>query len=141
MVYMKKQALNHYGHCVYNILFHMVLVTKYRRKCLNAEILERMRDIVDERCRGWRGELVEFNGEKDHVHLLVSLPPTAEPAKFVNGIKTNTSRLLRRDFAEHLDKFYWKKPVLWSASYFITSCGGAPLEVIKKYIQEQDAPA
>jgi putative transposase len=57
----------------------------------------------------------------------------------VNSLKTVTARLLRRDHAEHLQKFYWK-PVLWSRSYFVTSCGGAPLAVIKQYIQQQEAP-
>jgi putative transposase len=133
------QQLNHYAHCVYRLDYHLVLVTKYRRKALNGSMIDRFRELARERCEAWRGGLMEMDGEADHVHLLVSLPPTAEPAKFVNNLKTTTSRLLRRDFAAELGKFY-RKPVLWSASYFIVSCGGAPLETIKKYIQDQETP-
>jgi len=117
----------------------LVLVTKYRRKALTGDMIQRFRELAAQRCEAWRGSLLEMDGEADHVHLLVSLPPTAEPAKFVNNLKTTTSRLLRRDFSALLAKTY-RKPVLWSASYFIVSCGGAPLEVIKQYIREQSTP-
>lgn len=133
------QQLNHYAHCIYRLNYHLVLVTKYRRKALNGAMIDRFRELARERCDAWRGALMEMDGEADHVHLLVSLPPTAEPAKFVNNLKTTTSRLLRRDFAAELGKVY-REPVLWSASYFIVSCGGAPLETIKQYIQDQETP-
>jgi putative transposase len=133
------QAINHYAHCVYRLDYHLVLVTKYRRKALNGLMIERLRTLAKERCEAWRGQLLEMDGEADHVHLLISMPPTAEPARFVNNLKTTTSRLLRRDFPDHLTSIY-RKPVLWSASYFIASCGGAPLETIKQYIQQQDTP-
>ena len=92
-----------------------------------------------ERCESWGGQLLEANGESDHVHLLVSLPPTVAIAEFVNALKTGTSRRLRSIFSKELNAVY-SKPVLWSRSYCILSCGGAPLEIIKQYIQQQDRP-
>lgn len=134
-----KQRFNKLYHCTYALHYHLVVVTKYRRKCITDPMLHQMEEIVRQRCEGWGGELLELNGEADHVHLLVSLPPTAELSKFVNNLKTTSSRLLRRDFKDHLSKFYYK-PVFWSRSYCVVSCGGAPLEVIKKYIEGQETP-
>lgn len=110
------QGPNHYGHCVYKLNFHLVLVTEYRRAALTGAMLDRLREIFSERCDGWRGRLLEFNGEADHVNALLDLPPTVEISRFVNNIKTVSSRLLRRDFAPHLKRYYGK-PVLWSRSY------------------------
>lgn len=92
-----------------------------------------------ERCEAWGGRLIEANGEPDHVHLLIELPPTVALADFVNALKTGTSRRLRSVHEQHLSGFY-SRPVLWSRSYCVLSCGGAPLEVIKQYIQQQDRP-
>ena len=86
-----------------------------------------------------KGSLVEFNGEADHVHLLIDLPPKAALSMLVNSLKTVTARLMRRDHGKHLSQYFWK-PVLWSRSYFVASCGGAPLAVIKKYIEQLEAP-
>jgi putative transposase len=114
-------------------------VTKYRKKCLDKEMLESMESILRRLLELKEGSLIEFNGEADHVHCLIELPPNAALSSVINSLKTVSSRLLRRDFKKQLDKFYWK-PVLWSRSYFISSCGGAPLSVIKQYIQQQEAP-
>jgi putative transposase len=84
--------------------------------------------------------LQEFNGEADHVLALVSLPPNLDLLIFVNNLKTTNSRFLRRDFRQLLVQIYRRKPVLWSRSYCIISCGGAPLSVIKQYIEQQVAP-
>jgi putative transposase len=102
-------------------------------------MLARLREIASQRRRDWGGEPVEFGGEDDHVHLLLTLPPSLELSGFVNNLKTTSSRLLRREFAEHLAKFYWK-PVFWSRSYCIVSCGGAPLEIVKRYLESQNEP-
>lgn len=126
-------------HCVYALHYHLVIVTKYRRKCLTAAMLARFKEIASARCDGWGGKLVEVNGERDHVHMLVSLPPNLDLSRFVNNLKTTTSRLIRKEFAAEVNKVY-RKPVLWSRSYCIVSCGGAPLSVIKQYIEQQDAP-
>jgi putative transposase len=68
------------------------------------------------------------------------MPPNIDLSRFVNDLKTPSSRLLRRDFRDHLDQVYRRKPMLWSRSYCITSCGGAPLSVLKQYVEQQEAP-
>jgi putative transposase len=99
-------------------------------------MLERLGVIFGETLKKWEGTLVEFNGEADHVHLLISVNPKVQPSKLVNNLKTVSSRLIRKEFAEHLGKVY-RKPVFWSRSYCIISCGGAPISVLKHYIQQQ----
>jgi putative transposase len=123
-------------HCTYNLNYHLVIVTKYRRKCINKPMLESLESIFTELCQKWECELLEFNGEKDHVHLLISLNPKVQPSKFVNNIKTVSSRLIRKEFAEEINKVY-AKAVFWSRSYCLLTCGGAPLSVIKQYIEQQ----
>lgn len=129
---------SHY-HCVYDMKYHLVLVTKYRRKCFTAEILDRLEAIARELCLKWEVEVLEFGGEADHVHLLLGLNPTIQPSKLVNSLKTVTSRRLRAEFTEHLAQFYWK-PVLWSRAYCLLTAGGAPVEVLRDYIENQDRP-
>ena len=85
-----------------------------------------------------RLQLIEFNGESDHVHLLISLNPKLRLSDFVNNLKTVSSRLIRKDFKEELAKHYWK-PVFWSRSYCILTCGDAPFSIIKQYIGNQRA--
>ncbi len=131
--------LNALYHCVYSLTYHLVIVTKYRKKCLTAPMLESFEAQARERCEAWGGKILEVNGEADHLHLLLELPPSIALAGFVNALKTGTSRRLRNDFTQHLARFY-TKPVLWSRSYCILSSGGAPLEVLKRYIQDQDRP-
>ena len=75
----------------------------------------------------------------DHCHLLVEMYPDVAPSRLVNTLKTVSSRLIRRDYKEHLDKFY-RKPTFWTGAYCIISTGGAPLEIVKQYIESQDAP-
>jgi putative transposase len=99
-------------------------------------MLERLREIFQSTIEKWEGQLIEFNGEADHVHLLISLNPKLRLSDFVNNLKTVSSRLIRRDFKEELAEYYWK-PVFWSGSYCILTCGGAPLSVIKQYIENQ----
>ncbi len=131
--------LNTLHHCVYALNYHLVLVTKHRRKCLTAPMLQDFDVQARERCEAWGGRLIEVNGEPDHVHLLIELPPTVALADFVNALKTGTSRRLRSKFSASLSLVY-SKPVLWSRSYCVLSCGGAPLSIIQQYIQQQDRP-
>ena len=131
------QELNKLFHCVYNLNYHLVLVTKHRKKCIHSEILTRLEEIFNQLCKKWDSKLIEFNGESDHIHLLVQLNPKIAPSIFVNNLKTVSSRLIRRDFSTHLKKYYWKDPVFWSRSYCILTCGGAPLSIIKQYIEQQ----
>ncbi len=100
-------------------------------------MLERMREIFAQTLVKWDGNLLEFNGEADHVHLLISINPKVQPSKLVNNLKTVSSRLLRKEFGEHLNQIYRDKPIFWSRSYCIISCGGAPISVLRQYIQQQ----
>jgi putative transposase len=135
---MKSQEFNKLFHCVYHLNYHLVLVTKYRRKCITPEILSRLKEILTELTLKWDSKILEFNGEPDHVHLLLEINPKVAPSIFVNNLKTVSSRLIRRDFLPHLKKYYWKEPVFWSRSYCILTCGGAPLSILKQYIQQQE---
>jgi len=139
MVMAKEVELSSLFHCVYRLDVHLVMATKYRRRCLTAAVLTRLKEITSATAEKWSCELREMNGEADHVHMLVGLTPTVQPSRFVNNLKTVTSRLLRKEFAQHFARFY-NKPVLWSRSYCLLSCGGAPLEVIKQYIENQERP-
>lgn len=103
-------------------------------------MLARLKVICTELTAKWECKLLEFNGEADHIHLLLSLNPKVAPSVFVNNLKTVSSRLIRKDFGEELAKAYSKKPVFWSRSYCIISCGDVPLSVIKQYIEQQAAP-
>jgi putative transposase len=126
-------------HCVYHLKYHLVLVTKYRKKCFTQEILARLKDICTELANQWDIELVEFGGEADHIHLLLDMHPNIMPSRFVGNLKTVSSRYIRKEFSEHMKQFYWK-PVLWTRAYCLITAGGAPLEVLKHYIQNQDQP-
>ena len=83
-------------------------------------MLDRLKEIVTDLCQKWEVELLEFGGEADHVHLLLDMHPNIMPSKFINNLKTVTSRLMRKEFAKHLAKFYWK-PVLWIRVLVLTS--------------------
>lgn len=137
---MKKQTVKALYHCVFNLNYHLVIVTKYRRKCITAPMLERLKKICTEITLKWDCELLEFNGEADHLHLLLSLNPKVAPSVFVNNLKTVSSRYIRRDFKDELDQVYWGNPVFWSRSYCMLTCGGAPLSVLKQYIEQQESP-
>jgi putative transposase len=133
---MATQELQALHHCVFSPHFHLVLVTKYRRKTITKEMLERLRTIFGETLEKWRCELIEFNGETDHVHLLIQTNPAVQLSKLINNLKTVSSRLIRRDFKKHLSRIYLK-PVFWHRSYCLISTGGVTIEILRKYIEEQ----
>ena len=127
-------------HSCYKLTYHLVVVTKYRNKVINKELGDRLNEIVlDIMKNNFKSEVLEFNYESDHIHILFEAPPQIQISKIVNSLKTVTSRRLRKEFEEHISKFYWK-PYFWSDSYLILTTGGATLEVIKKYIESQDNP-
>lgn len=130
--------IRHGRHCVFNLHVHLVFVTKYRRHVFTKAILADMQSIFAKVCANFEAELVEFDGEDDHVHLLVSYPPKVAVAKLVNSLKGVSSRLLRKQHPD-LVRRYWKG-VLWSPSYFAGSCGGAPIEIVRQYIEQQQTP-
>ena len=117
---------------------HLVFVAKYRKNIFNATAINILHIIFSEVCDKLEARLVEMDGEKDHVHLLIEYPPKLAVSKLVNSLKGVSSRLLRKHLPA-LDKHYCKK-VLWSPSYFAASCGGAPIDIVKQYIQQQASP-
>ncbi|WP_169392250.1 MULTISPECIES: IS200/IS605 family transposase [Psychrobacter] len=135
---MRKQLKSHYN-CVYNLTFHLVLVSKYRRKCFTNDILDRLKTITNELCQKWDVELLEFSGASDHIHLLIELHPNIMPSKFINNLKTVTSRLIRKEFSNHFSAFY-NKPVLWTRAYCLLTTGDATIDTIRQYIEKQKRP-
>ncbi|MDV8070951.1 IS200/IS605 family transposase [Rhodococcus sp. IEGM 1366] len=117
----------------------MVFVTKYRHKVFSAHHLERMEEIMRAVCTDFECELVEFNGETNHVHLPVNFPPKVALSKLVNSLKGVSSRRIRQEFPE-LVQHYWRAQRLWSGSYFAGSVGGAPISLLRQYIEQQTRP-
>jgi len=124
---------------VSNLHVHLVFVTKYRKRVLTKAILERCKQIMAETCEDFGATLVELNGEADHVHLLVHYPPTIRLSSLVNSLKGVSSRILHKEFADHIERYLYKGR-LWSPSYFAGSCGGAPLSIVAQYIEQQKSP-
>lgn len=125
-------------HCVFLLHAHLIFTPKYRRKVFTGAHIDAMRIIFEKVCTDFGVALSEFNGECDYVHALVNFPPNVELSKLVNSLKGVSSRLLRKQFPD-LEKNCWKG-VLWSRSYFAASCGGAPLEIIRQYVEQQRTP-
>ena len=124
------------SHAVYALRLRIVLVTKYRRRVLNKEMREYLRLSFSEILAHWRCELLEFGGEADHVHLLVDIHPALEISALINNLKTASARRCGARFEERLAKFYSKR-AFWHRAYFVSSVGGAPLEVVRRYVQNQ----
>ena len=118
---------------------HLVFVTKYRREVFTKEILNALHVIFAQTCLDFEAELVEFDGEDDHVHLLVNYPPKVAVSNLVNSLKGVSSRLVRKKNYPSIQKKLWGN-ALWSPSYFAGSCGGAPIAVIRQYIEQQQTP-
>lgn len=124
-------------HVVFNLKAHIVFVTKYRRRVFSEPDIAALKNIFRVVCADFETELVEVNGESDHVHLLISYPPKFSISAIVNSLKGVSSRRLKADRPAIRRHMWFGK--LWSPSYFVSSAGGAPLEVLKKYIQNQGA--
>ena len=125
-------------HCVFSLHVHLVFVTKYRKNVFEKAHYATMRTIFEKVCTDFEANLVEVDGETDHVHLLVAFPPKISVSTLVNSLKGVSSRLLKKEHPELL-KRYWKG-TLWTPSYFAASCGGAPIGIIKQYIEQQRTP-
>ena len=120
--------------CVFLLHVHLVFVTKYRRAIFGHDHREAMKRVFEKVCMDFGSLLVEMDGAQDHVHLLVNYPPKVALSRLVNSLKGVSSRRLQQQYPA-LKQCYWKG-ALWSPSYFAGSCGGAPLEVIKQYIEQ-----
>ena len=130
--------IRHGRHRVFQLHVHLVFITKYRRRVFDARAIDVLRGIFAEVCSDAQVTLVKMDGEDDHVHLLVEYPAKLAVSSLVNSLKGVSSRLLRQQRPD-IRKRYWKG-VLWSPSYFASSCGGAPISVIRQYIEQQKAP-
>ena len=123
------------NHSVFSLNYHLVLVVKYRRKVIDDEISKRLREIFEYIEPAYKISLQEWNHDKDHVHVLFSAHPKSELSKFLNIYKSASSRLIKQE-NPRIRKQLWKE-FFWSRSYCLISTGGAPIEVIKKYIESQ----
>ncbi|NBA40602.1 IS200/IS605 family transposase [Enterococcus hirae] len=118
-----------------HIYYHLVLVTKYRRQVIDDEISEFAKDTFERILESYHITLVEWNHDKDHVHIMFKAHPKTELTTFINAYKSASSRLIKRDFPR-VKQFLWKE-MFWSKSFCLLTTGGAPIDVIKKYIQNQ----
>ena len=127
----KKQS-----NCVYLCHYHLVLATKYRRKIINEGVSEflrnRLREVEEHHPEI---EIMEYNHDKDHIHILMSVPPKMSVGDVVRIIKTNTARKLKVEFP-FLKKVYWGTDSIWSGSYFVSTVGVSEA-VIRRYIEYQ----
>jgi putative transposase len=121
---------------VYKLTAHVVLVTKYRKKAISEKILLRLKEIFTDTLIKWKCNLIEFNGESDHVHLLIDYKPDISLSKLIANLKTVSSRLIRRDFPELASKYFYNKPYFWTGAYFVASCGGVTVSQLKKYVEK-----
>ena len=124
------------SHSRYDLKYHFVWVTKYRRKVLTGEVGIRVRDLVREVCRTHEIEILQGSVSGDHVHVLVSCPPTMSPSKLMQYIKGKSSRKLMMEF-KHIQKQYWGRH-FWARGYFVASSGNVTDEAIAEYIRGQD---
>lgn len=126
-------------HCVFELHAHLVFITKYRGCVFSDEHLVSLESIFRSVCNDFEVELEEFNGEADHVHLLVSFPPKVSISKLVNSLKGVSSRRLKQLHPDLVKPTYMKN-ALWSPSYYAGSVGGAPISVVRQYIEQQTRP-
>lgn len=125
-------------HSVSKLVVHLVFTTKYRRKLFTGVMIEQLREAFESACVKLECELIEMDGEQDHIHLLISYPPKLSISVMVNNLKAVSSRMLRRQNT-HLTR-QSKSSALWSRSYFACTAGGATIETLKAYVESQSTP-
>jgi putative transposase len=128
------------AHTRFDVKYHFVWITKYRKAVLVGEVAHRLRELVIEVCKSNEIEILQGHVSKEHVHLLVSAPPNLSPSKIMQYIKGKTSRKLMMEF-RHIQKAFWGRH-LWGRGYFVASSGNVTDEVIQEYIrlQQDDEP-
>lgn len=127
------------AHSVYDIKYHLVWITKYRRAVLTGQIAQRTRELIRSICKANDVEILAGHVSKDHIHLLVSAPPHVSASKLVQYIKGATSRKLLMEYKE-LNRQFWGRH-LWARGYFAASSGNVTDEIIAEYIRDQDMEA
>ena len=123
------------NHSVFLLYYHLVMCIKYRREVINDSISDRLKDIFVDIAPNYGVELIEWNHDVDHVHLLFKAKPNTEISKLINAYKSASSRRIKNEFPS-IRKHLWKE-YFWSKSYCLVTTGGVPLEVVKQYIENQ----
>jgi len=126
---------------IYNLTAHTIFVTKYRQKILTNELLTELESVMGSISKTRKCELLEFNGESDHVHLLISYKPSISVSNLVANLKATSSKAMWHKHSNYLETKYWGKRVLWTGSYFVASCGGVTIEQLRRYVEQQDRPS
>ncbi|HNV63225.1 MAG TPA: IS200/IS605 family transposase [Candidatus Cloacimonas acidaminovorans] len=127
--------LDNNNHSVFLMYYHLVLVIKYRRKIVDEVISDRLKEIFESLSSNYNITLQEWNHDKDHVHILFKAHPNSELSKFINAYKSASSRLIKKEY-QQIRQALWKE-YFWSRSFCLLTTGGAPIEVIKRYIESQ----
>ena len=123
-------------HSCFLLQYHMVFVTKYRRPVLTGGVKDVVHRTIRETCESRGCNILEINGEADHIHLLYESGPELSPLEMANVLKTKTARFARRDCPEEVAKYYWK-PYFWKDGYFAATVSENSLEAVRYYIQNQ----
>ncbi len=123
------------NHSVFLLHYHLVFVIKYRRAVIDEAISNRLREIFDYIAPGYNITVQEWNHDRDHVHILFRAHPNSELSKFINAYKSASSRLIKKEFPALRQKL-WKE-YFWSRSFCLLTTGGAPLEIVRRYIENQ----
>ena len=123
------------NHSVFSLNYHLVLVTKYRRKVITDQISDRLKEIFTYIQPDYNITLKEWNHDRDHVHILFSAHPKSELNKFLNAYKSASSRLVKKEHPEIRSQLW--KDAFWSQSFCLISVGGVTLDILKTYIETQ----
>lgn len=123
------------AHSVFSLNYHLILVVKYRRKAIDSSISERAKEIFEYICPNYNITLLEWNHDRDHFHILFKAHPNSGLSKFINAYKSSSSRLIKKEFPK-VRKLLWEEK-FWSQSFCLISVGGAPLSILKQYIESQ----
>ena len=127
--------LDNNNHSVFLLYYHLVLVVKYRRNVFDTDISNFAREIFIRISKSYNITLEEWNHDKDHVHIMLRAQPNTEMSKFINAYKSASSRLIKKNFSA-VRKKLWKE-MFWSRSFCLLTTGGAPIEIIRRYIEKQ----
>jgi putative transposase len=127
--------LDNNNHSVFKLHYHLIICVKYRKKIINNDISNRLREIFDYISPKYNITLDEWNHDIDHIHVLFRGQPNSEISKFINAYKSASSRLIKKEYPQ-ICKSLWKE-MFWSQSYCLISTGGVTVDIIKQYIQSQ----
>jgi len=128
--------LKSHSHCVFSLNYHLVLVVKYRKKVINQNIGNRLKELSGNIAQKWNCEISEFGYEYDHVHLLISAHPAMDMSKFINNLKSVTSRMIRKEYKKDIIRKLWGDN-FWTRAYCLITTGGATIDIVKRYIETQ----